>query len=493
MASFMDIYHDGMDFTCVGVTRQGRRCRQSFIANRDRQEANQMLDSFQQSIYDYRDFGTYPSALFSRLKSLANLTLCPRWHRFDRPGERSQADSVAIRWLREFEEKYPERRAERISPQSQRSTGSSRQQNNEKEWLSSRPASPLNSSRGTAQYRPSRGSSPQRQQNSEDIHPSRSTPPSISSRDTARSQQPRSSLPQQNMDVDSHPSRSTPPSISSQDTTQSRRTATPRPPRTPSPQRSNPAPSNTNSRPDAPLENGSLSPTVSSGSSRVPSVASPSGAAISYQVHTASPLPITVQTSTTIPQSPSNGRNCPQNHRNAVKVSLSITMSPEQPGNTTTIAQEVTNDLPSVNTAISILPTPDLNSPPTSPSSRATRTAREHQSSPNTRTSRSTSHLALQKNTHSTQSLPSPPQNPPASPSPGPPSIPYDSSPSRTTDTPSSSGIMSPFFPSPPQSPGLPSLPLPGLIRGFLRGVQWGALPAIFYVCYRILQIFLLV
>jgi len=38
--------------------------------------------------------------LFPDLVQLATLTLCPRWHLFDRPGVCSQADTVARRWLR---------------------------------------------------------------------------------------------------------------------------------------------------------------------------------------------------------------------------------------------------------------------------------------------------------------------------------------------------------------------------------------------------------
>ena len=99
---FGDVHPDEAGFICVGTTRRGLRCRQSFIARSDLREASRVLDS----LLDHEQLYTDPTVLLPTLKRLASLTLCPRWHRYDRPGERSQAGAVAVRWLRDIQDLY---------------------------------------------------------------------------------------------------------------------------------------------------------------------------------------------------------------------------------------------------------------------------------------------------------------------------------------------------------------------------------------------------
>ncbi|KAF4624458.1 hypothetical protein G7Y89_g13712 [Cudoniella acicularis] len=95
LPSVLNLYPEVSGFTCVGITQRGLRCRQSFIAHRDLQEASNVLTWLRNNIHLYPS----PVDVLPTLRRLAELTLCPRWHRYDRPGTPSQAEAVATRWL----------------------------------------------------------------------------------------------------------------------------------------------------------------------------------------------------------------------------------------------------------------------------------------------------------------------------------------------------------------------------------------------------------
>jgi hypothetical protein len=91
----LDVFPNQSAFTCVGTTRQGRRCRQSFISRSDLAQADRTLNIINQ-------FDIYDSAFLVHIQPqlcrLADLTLCPRWHRDDRYGN-SQRDQTVVKWL----------------------------------------------------------------------------------------------------------------------------------------------------------------------------------------------------------------------------------------------------------------------------------------------------------------------------------------------------------------------------------------------------------
>lgn len=89
------MYPDKNSFTCVGVTKQGRRCRNSFISRADLLQAIQILDSIESLNVLSEHF---INRVDSKLDQLADLTLCPRWHRVDRYGN-SQKHQTATKWL----------------------------------------------------------------------------------------------------------------------------------------------------------------------------------------------------------------------------------------------------------------------------------------------------------------------------------------------------------------------------------------------------------
>jgi hypothetical protein len=91
--SILDVYPDGSDFTCVGITQKGARCRQRMFSGSDRSCASRILD----------EMDSHKKLSSSRiyLEDLAGLTLCPRWHR--KPGY-SQVQSVTTRWKRDIAE-----------------------------------------------------------------------------------------------------------------------------------------------------------------------------------------------------------------------------------------------------------------------------------------------------------------------------------------------------------------------------------------------------
>lgn len=85
--SILDVYPDESGFTCVGITQKGARCRQWMFSGRDLSCASGILD----------EMGAHKrlSSSYKYLEELAELTLCPRWHR--KPGY-SQVRSVTMQW-----------------------------------------------------------------------------------------------------------------------------------------------------------------------------------------------------------------------------------------------------------------------------------------------------------------------------------------------------------------------------------------------------------
>ncbi|KAE8448437.1 hypothetical protein EG329_009502 [Mollisiaceae sp. DMI_Dod_QoI] len=87
----LDINPESGGFTCVGITQQGRRCKNSFISRASLEEAGNILDELPAIARSRRRSAELPP----RLSRLAYLTLCPRWHRDRIP----QVIPVAERWL----------------------------------------------------------------------------------------------------------------------------------------------------------------------------------------------------------------------------------------------------------------------------------------------------------------------------------------------------------------------------------------------------------
>src|SRR5436309_736513 len=70
----LDVYPDSYGFTCVGKTKKGLRCKQSFISGADLSKASRILDTI--TLWNPKSVDVY-----DKLSELAYLTLCPRWHR----------------------------------------------------------------------------------------------------------------------------------------------------------------------------------------------------------------------------------------------------------------------------------------------------------------------------------------------------------------------------------------------------------------------------
>jgi hypothetical protein len=86
---------DGV-FTCVGTTKKGTRCRNSFISNSDLAKASNLLDRMATSDpWDAR----------AHLSYLAEITLCPRWHR---KSGYSQVESMKHKWWDIIVSNYPD-------------------------------------------------------------------------------------------------------------------------------------------------------------------------------------------------------------------------------------------------------------------------------------------------------------------------------------------------------------------------------------------------
>jgi hypothetical protein len=67
----LDVYPQLPGFTCVGTTREGRRCRQWFLKNIHRAEADRLLDFLPPPGH----FALNSSQLYPTLRHLAWLTL----------------------------------------------------------------------------------------------------------------------------------------------------------------------------------------------------------------------------------------------------------------------------------------------------------------------------------------------------------------------------------------------------------------------------------
>lgn len=102
----LDCYPDRPGFTCVGITKKGKRCGQRMFSGSDLSCASRMLDEM--SCYEKL------SSSYKDLERLAGLTLCPRWHR--KPGY-SQVRSVSLEWRTKIatHEVEFERRRERVA------------------------------------------------------------------------------------------------------------------------------------------------------------------------------------------------------------------------------------------------------------------------------------------------------------------------------------------------------------------------------------------
>jgi hypothetical protein len=92
-------------FTCVGVTLKGQRCRNSVNAS-DCIDASGLLDRMSQKAP--RDVG------LAELETLAELTLCLRWHRYH--PRHGQVEEVSRDWLKTIRNEYPARAIRDPSP-----------------------------------------------------------------------------------------------------------------------------------------------------------------------------------------------------------------------------------------------------------------------------------------------------------------------------------------------------------------------------------------
>jgi len=91
----LDVYPEEPDFTCIGTTQKGLRCRNSFIKRQHLLQAGHVLDSLSQ-ISLVRHVAD-EARLLAVLSTISWLTLCPRWHQ--KPGRHGQTDAVAHKWL----------------------------------------------------------------------------------------------------------------------------------------------------------------------------------------------------------------------------------------------------------------------------------------------------------------------------------------------------------------------------------------------------------
>ena len=85
---------------CTGTTKKGTRCGQTFIDRKS--ESDQILSVL--SSKNVVEHGM-DDRMKLRLQTLAELTLCPRWHR------RSQVDAVYLKWSRIIDNFINEERA----------------------------------------------------------------------------------------------------------------------------------------------------------------------------------------------------------------------------------------------------------------------------------------------------------------------------------------------------------------------------------------------
>jgi hypothetical protein len=88
--SILDVYPDEPHFICVS-TQKGARCGQRMLSGSDLSRATRILDQM--------DANKRLSSSYKHLEELAELTLCPRWHR---KAGYSQVRSVSNQWKRDI-------------------------------------------------------------------------------------------------------------------------------------------------------------------------------------------------------------------------------------------------------------------------------------------------------------------------------------------------------------------------------------------------------
>ncbi|KAH7418332.1 hypothetical protein BKA64DRAFT_654182 [Cadophora sp. MPI-SDFR-AT-0126] len=92
----LDVYPEEPDFTCVGTTQKGLRCRNSFIRREYLLRAGVILDALSEiSLVQHM---TDEARLLAILRTISWLTLCPRWHQ--KSGRHGQTGTVTHKWLR---------------------------------------------------------------------------------------------------------------------------------------------------------------------------------------------------------------------------------------------------------------------------------------------------------------------------------------------------------------------------------------------------------
>lgn len=91
--SVLDVWPKSGNFTCVGVTQRGARCRQWMFSAADKREASEILD-------DMAALNPQHGVPISLLQELASVTLCGRWHRKESHSQVSRMASIWQRMIR---------------------------------------------------------------------------------------------------------------------------------------------------------------------------------------------------------------------------------------------------------------------------------------------------------------------------------------------------------------------------------------------------------
>ena len=115
----LDCYPDRPSFTCVGITKKGKRCGQWMFSDSDLSCASRMLDEM--SCYEKL------SSSYKDLEKLAGLTLCPRMHR--EPGY-NQVHRVSLEWrtkIAMYGEEFERKREKAAMMKSERALASVRE------------------------------------------------------------------------------------------------------------------------------------------------------------------------------------------------------------------------------------------------------------------------------------------------------------------------------------------------------------------------------
>jgi hypothetical protein len=86
----LDCYPLREKFKCTGTTKKGARCGQTFIEHKSKSDSDRVL-----SILSSKDIiaNGLDDRIKNCLRTLAELTLCPRWHRG------SQSNTVYLKWF----------------------------------------------------------------------------------------------------------------------------------------------------------------------------------------------------------------------------------------------------------------------------------------------------------------------------------------------------------------------------------------------------------